>query len=284
MMGKVVLVTGGTSGIGKETARELARMGATTVLVGRNPEKTAAVVREIQDDTGNRQVTALLGDLSLQRDVRRVADAFKAAHDRLDVLINNAGTIFFARKVTAEGIEATWALNHLAYFLLTECLLDVLQKSAPSRIVNVASKGHMGGSIHFDDLMAERSYDGRSRYNDTKLANVLFTRELARRLTGTGVTVNALHPGTIPSSWNRDGQPVPKWLVTVLRPFTSTAQQGAQTTLYLATSPKVEGVSGAYFAHSKPITPSAKAMDDAAAQRLWAVSESQIIAGDVVGA
>jgi NAD(P)-dependent dehydrogenase (short-subunit alcohol dehydrogenase family) len=276
MQGKTVLVTGATNGIGKETARELARMGANVVVVARNPQKGAAVVSEIQRDTGNPNVELMIAELSLQSEVRKLADEFKAKYARLDVLVNNAGTIFQQRTVTAEGFEKTWALNHLAYFLLTHLLLDTLKQSTPARIVIVSSAGHKQGKLNFDDLpMANGKYNGFQQYNNTKLANVLFTRELARRLQGTGITVNAVHPGVIPTSWGLPDTLSTRMMLTMMRPFTKTAAQGAQTSIYIASSPEVEGITGLYYANCKPLAPSLAAQDDETARKLWEVSEQQ---------
>lgn len=276
MRGKVVMVTGATNGIGKETARELARMGATTIIVGRNPQKGRAVVSELQRDTGNPDIELMIADLSLQADIHPLAAQFKAKYDRLDVLVNNAGTMYQQREVTSEGIEQTWALNHLGYFLLTHLLLDTLKKSAPARIINVSSAGHYVGTIDFDDLYAQDSYQSFRQYNATKLANVLFTTELACQLLGTGVTVNAAHPGVIPTSFGMKDSLGSKLLMLLLSPISKTPQEGALTTLYLATSPEVEGVSGQYFDNCRPKAPSKAAQDEALARKLWEVSLQQV--------
>lgn len=275
MHGKIVMVTGATNGIGKETARALARMGATTIIVGRDAPKGARVVEEIRQDTGNAAVEFMLADLSLQADVRALAAQFQSRYSRLDVLVNNAGTVYQTRQVTAEGIEKTWALNHLSYFLLTLLLLDTLKASAPSRIVNVSSSGHRQGRIDFDDLHAERDYNGFQRYSATKLANILFTAELARRLQGTGVTANALHPGLVTASFPRSDTLSFKLLMLLLSPFDSTPAEGAHTSIYLASSAEVEGVSGRYFADSRAVTPSKAARDMETARRLWDLSLQQ---------
>ena len=284
MKGKTVLVTGATNGIGKETARGLARLGARVIIVGRDAEKSARVVREIQTDTGNSNVEALLADLTLQADVRQLAEQVNAKLSRLDVLVNNAGTIYMKREVTSEGIEKTWALNHLAYFLLTDLLLPLLKDSAPARIVNVSSSGHRGGKIDFDDIMMEKNYRGFARYNATKLANVLFTRELAKRLRGTGVTVNAVHPGFVPAAFTRGTDFGSQMFLLFTRPFAKTLTEGAATSLYVATSHEIEGVTGRYFADSRETVPAAAAQDDATAQRLWALSEAQVGIGADVSA
>lgn len=276
MRDKTALVTGATNGIGKETARGLARLGARVIIVGRDAEKTARVVREIQTDTGNVNVEAMLADLTLQTDVRSLAAQVNATLSRLDVLVNNAGTIYMKREMTGEGIERTWALNHLAYFLLTDLLLPLLKASAPARIVNVSSSGHKGGKLDFDDLMMERNYRGFAHYNATKLANVLFTRELARRLAGTGVTANAVHPGFVPAAFTRGNDLGSQMFLLVTRPFAKTLSEGAATSLYVATAPELDGITGRYFADSREAQPSPAAQDDDLARRLWTLSESQV--------
>lgn len=276
MNGKVCLVTGATQGIGKETARALVKIGADVTIVGRNPERTAAAADELAKERGGAKVDFLLGDLSSMADVRKVASDFRAKHDRLDVLVNNAGVIIMDRTVTKDGYEATFATNHLAYFLLTELLLDLLKKSAPSRIVNVSSAVHTGGKIPFDDLNGEKSYSGTAAYSQSKLANVLFTYELARRLEGTGVTANALHPGVIRSGFGRNNG---GWLgfgVKLMAPFLITPEKGARTTVYLASSPDVEGVTGKYFDKCKPVPSSKLSHDESVAKQLWSVSEEMV--------
>ena len=206
MQGKTVLISGATNGIGKVTARELAHMGAQVVIIGRSKARTEETVREIQTVSGNQQVHSLLGDLSLISEVRRVADEFKQRFARLDVLVNNAGAVFAKRQETREGHEMTLALNHLNYFLLTHLLLDRLKSSAPARIVNVSSEAHTGGSLRLDDLQSKQSYGrgGFNAYSQSKLMNVMFTYELARRLAGSGVTANALHPGLVSSGFGKN--------------------------------------------------------------------------------
>lgn len=273
MENKVCLVTGATNGIGKVTALELARRGATVVLAGRSAAKTDAVVAEIKARSGNDHVEGLVADLSTQAGVRALADAFKARYNRLDVLVNNAGAIFNERRESADGIEMTFALNHLSYFLLTHLLLDVLKASAPARIVNVSSNAHMGSGINFDDLEFKRGYMNFRAYAQSKLANILFTTELARRLQGTGVTANALHPGFVSSGFGRNDGSLMNIGMMLMRPFQISPEKGAETTIYLATSPEVEGVTGGYFSKRKPARTSSAARDQAAAERLWAISE-----------
>ena len=273
MDGKVVLVTGATSGIGKVTARELARMGAEVVIVGRDPRKTAAVLDELRRESGSAQITSLLADLSKMSEVRRLAAEFKAGHSKLHVLVNNAGAAFGKRELTADGFEATFGLNHLSYFLLTHELLDVLKSTAPARIVNVASRAHRRGKIDFNDLMHEKKYSGFMVYSDSKLANMLFSYELARKLEGTRVTVNCLHPGVVATNISA-GNGLFSMLVKVAQPFIMIpADEGAKTSIYLASSPEVEGVSGKYFDKSKPIPSAGQSNDRQIAGRLWEVSE-----------
>jgi NAD(P)-dependent dehydrogenase (short-subunit alcohol dehydrogenase family) len=273
MSGKVVIVTGSTDGIGKATARALAAMGATVVIVGRNPDKTTATVEELRAATGNEQIEGMLADFASLAQVRQLADAFKQKRDRLDVLINNAGAVFAKRGETEDGFEQTFGVDHLAPFLLTNLLLDLLKQSAPSRIVNVSSEGHKVSGMRFDDLQAERRYTAMGAYGQAKLANVLFTYELARRLRGTGVTVNALHPGSVASNFGA-GQagllaPVIRFFITR---FGITPEEGAQTSVYVASSPDVAGVTGKYWIKSKPVRSSAASYDNEAAERLWQIS------------
>jgi NAD(P)-dependent dehydrogenase (short-subunit alcohol dehydrogenase family) len=272
MHGKVCLVTGATSGIGRVTARELARQGARVVLVGRNAAKTEAVLAQIHAETGNREVGSLLADLSSQQQVGELATQFLERWPRLDVLINNAGGIWLNRQITVDGLEMTFAVNHLAYFLFTNLLLDRLKASAPARIVNVASGAHQKATLDFNDLMSERDYRGWGVYCRSKLANLLFTYELARRLQGTGVTVNALHPDWVATGiasnngWRG-------WLVKLAaRCFAISPEKGARTVLYLATSPEVKGLNGQYFFQEHPVSSSPASHDEAAAKRLWQVS------------
>ena len=276
MHGKVVLITGATNGIGKAAAVEIARMGATTVIVGRDADKTAQVLSEIQQISGNQDIHSLLADLSLMAQVRDLAAAFNAQYERLDVLLNNAGAHFDKPSLTSEGLELTFALNHLSYFLLTNLLLERLKASAPSRVVNVASDAHQGASIDFDDLAFEHRSAGpvgSALYGQSKLANILFTRELARRLEGSGVTANALHPGVVATGLLRNTGGIAGFLGNKLGPlFFRSPEQGAETLVYLTTSPEVASMSGLYFVDCKPQSPSAAAQNTADAQRLWAIS------------
>lgn len=274
MAGLVCMVTGATDGIGRETAHALAEMGATVVVVGRNREKSVTTVNEIRSATGNPDVEFMLADLSSQEQIRRLADEFKTRYERLDVLVNNAGGVFVTRQESVDGIEMTFALNHLGYFLLTNLLLDVLIESAPARIVNVSSAAHRRAELDFDDLLGEESYSGWQAYGESKLANVLFTYELARRLVDAGVTVNALHPGFVATHLGANNF---GWLGSLAKKVINVVagkrpEAGAQTSIYLASSPEVEDVTGRYFVDQKPRRSSEASYDDGAARRLWKIS------------
>jgi NAD(P)-dependent dehydrogenase (short-subunit alcohol dehydrogenase family) len=273
MDGKVALVTGGTSGIGKATAMALAAMGADVVVVGRNPERGEAAVEEIRAQTGGK-VDLALYDLSSQAEVRALADEFRRRYDRLDVLVNNAGLVQSERTETVDGIETTLATNHLAPFLLTNLLLDVLKKSAPSRVVTVASEAERWGNIDFDDLQSRQNYRGFPVYGMTKLANIMFTYELAGRLEGTGVTATCMHPGAVNTRFGTNNRGPASIFFRLFKPFMRTPEQGADTLIWLASSPEVEGVTGQYFADRKPIKPKKIADDPEARRRLWDESES----------
>jgi len=278
MNGKVVLITGATNGIGRVAALELAEMGATVIVVGRDAARTEATIHEIKQQTGSSAVDQIVADLSPMAEVRRAAEEFKSRYKRLDVLVNNAGAVFRQRQETVDGYEMTFALNHLAYFLLTNLLLDLLKTSAPSRIVNVSSDAHTSGKMNFDDLHSQRSYGqmGFAPYGNSKLANVLFTYELARRLQGTGVTANVLHPGFVASGFGRNNRGLMDLAMRVLHRFAISPEEGAQTIIYLASSPAVEGVSGKYFYKSKAVQSSPASYDEAAARRLWEMSEQMV--------
>jgi NAD(P)-dependent dehydrogenase (short-subunit alcohol dehydrogenase family) len=282
MAGKICLVTGATAGIGAITARVLARKGATVCIVGRNREKSEATVAQIKSATANPAVEFLLADLSSQADVRRLATEFRARYPRLDVLVNNAGGMFLTRQESVDGIEMTLALNHLAYFLLTNLLLDLLKSSAPARVVSVASDAHrMPRRFDFDDPQHRKRYRGFWVYGESKLANVLFSSELARRLAGTGVTSNALHPGFVASSFFSAPGMKPlmgRLMGLASRVFAISPEAGARTSIYLASAPEVEGVTGGYFDRSKPATPAPAARDAEAAERLWTLSEEMTVA------
>jgi NAD(P)-dependent dehydrogenase (short-subunit alcohol dehydrogenase family) len=270
--GKVCLVTGASSGIGRVAARELARRGAHVALVGRSRAKCEAAVADLQARTGSRQVEALLADLSVQAQVRQLARAFRERHPRLDVLVNNAGGMWLTRQLTADGLEMTFAVNHLAYFLLTHLLLEPLRAGAPARVVNVSSEAHRKASLDFDDLTGERHYSGWRQYCRSKLMNLLFTYELARRLEGTGVTANALHPGWVATGFaGNNGWKGRVWQF-VAWCFAISPEKGARTVLHGAGSPELAGVSGRYFVRERPVPSSADSYDEAAARRLWQLS------------
>lgn len=271
MQGKVCLITGGSRGIGQAAAIELAGMGATVVIVARDSARGDAVVAEIRAKTGY-PAGMLLADLSSQEAVRGVAQEFRARYNRLDVLVNNAGAVFSRRSVTVDGFERTFALNHLAYFLLTNLLIDLVKTNAPARVVNVSSDAHKGAVLDFDDLQSEHKYAGFRAYGRSKLANILFTHELARRLEGTGVTANCLHPGVVATGFNRNNGILMRIGMTLVRPFFISPEKGAQTIVYLASSPEVEGVTGEYFVNCTATTSSPASYDDEAARRLWEVS------------
>jgi NAD(P)-dependent dehydrogenase (short-subunit alcohol dehydrogenase family) len=273
MTGKTVLITGATAGIGRATAAQLARQGAYLTIVGRDPGKTARTAAEIRTQTGNIHVDHLIADLSALAEVRRLAAEFTESHPKLDVLINNAGGIWATRRTTVDGLEHTFAVNYLASFLLTSLLLDSLKAAAPSRIVNVTSGNYVMGRIDFDDLQSERKYSGLRAYNQSKLASVLFTYELARRLDSTGVTVNALHPGAVRTDFYvRDDLPLTVRIVALARPVMATPDQGARTSVYLASSPDVGPATGRYFVRSKPKNTSKLSRSRELAARLWQVS------------
>ena len=273
MAGKSVLVTGGTGGIGKATAIGLAALGARVGITGRDPARTQAAAAGIRAATGNAAVDVFAGDMSAQAEVRRLAAQVAGTYPRLDVLVNNVGGFWAHRHVTADGLEHTFALNHLAPFLLTNLLLDRLTASAPARIVTISSGAQARGRIDFDDLQGERNYSGQRAYSQSKLANVMFTYELARRLEGTGVTATVLHPGVVRTSFGAEDQAAHFAIVIrAARPFMKTPAEGADTPVYLASSPQVEGITGRYFANRKPRTSAKAACDTAAAARLWQAS------------
>lgn len=282
MDGKICLVTGATNGIGKETALALAHMGATVVIVGRSAPKTAQTVEEIRAASENSNVDSLLADLSSQHEVRRLAREFKSKYAQLHVLINNAGGFYMKRELSVDGIEMTFALNHLAYFLLTNLLLDVLKASAPARIINVASGAHAAGKIEFDNLQGERRYTPKA-YNNSKLANILFTRELARRLEGSGVTANALHPGFVATGFAKNNGRLIAALMSIFAPLVGRSPaKGAETSIYLASSPDVADISGEYFYDSRVVSPAPQATDHEVARRLWDVSAEMVRLADHV--
>ena len=273
MHGSTVLVTGGTGGIGLATATGLAGLGARVGIVGRSATRGAAAADAVRRRVPSAQVDVFAADLSAQAEVRRLAAEVKASYPRLDVLVNNVGGYWAHRHVTADGLEHTFALNHLAPFLLTHELRDLLVASAPARVVTVSSGAQAMGRIDLDDLQGERSYNGQRAYNQSKLANVLFTYELARRLEGSGVTATALHPGVVRTAFGReDAGGFMRLMFPVVTPFMKTPERGAATSIHLASSPEVAGVTGAYFANSRPKRSSKASYDRDLARRLWEVS------------
>ncbi|HXP32596.1 MAG TPA: SDR family oxidoreductase [Acidimicrobiales bacterium] len=280
MTGKTVVITGGSSGIGLETAVALARAGAKTVITARDRARGEAALADIRARSGSDDVDLVVFDLGDIASIREGAAAILQLCPRIDVLVNNAGLVLTQRRETTDGFEATFGVNHLGHFVLTELLLDRIKQSAPARIVNVASTAHKGArkGLDFDDLQSTRRYGGMQVYSKSKLANIYFTTELARRLEGTGVTVNCLHPGTVATGYARDGDAsgVLAFGVKVIKPFILSAQQGARTSIYLASSPEVAGVTGQYFVKCRARRPSAAARDDEAARRLWKISEELV--------
>src|SRR5437868_9241462 len=270
MAGKVVLITGGTGGIGKATAGGLATLGARVGITGRDLERAEQAASDIRAASANPAVGAFAADLTSQDEVRRLAAGILDTYPRLDVLVNNVGGFWAHRHPTADGLERTFALNHLAPFLLTTLLLDRLKSSAPARVVTVSSGAQSMGRIAFDDLQGARSYSGQRAYNQSKLANVMFSNELGRRLEGTGVTANSVHPGVVRTNFGAEDQ---AWFFTVIsrvaRPLLKTPAKGAQTSIYLASSPEVDGVSGRFFVNRTPKTPNKLAYDTKMTARLW---------------
>jgi retinol dehydrogenase 14 len=276
MTGRTVLVTGATGGIGKATASGLAALGAHLAITGRDPGRAEAAAREIRAAGGGR-VDVFVADLSSQSEVRRLAAEVLQRLPRLDVLVNNVGGYWNTRHVTADGLERTFALNHLAPFLLTDLLLDRLIQSSPARVVTVASHAHRMGRIDFDDLQGERSYSGSRAYDQSKVANVLFAYELARRLRGTRVTSNAVHPGMVDTSFGaEDHGGTQRLLVPFIRPFMKSPARGAATSIHVASDPDLEQVTGRYFANSTPKKSSEASYDQAVAARLWQVSSDPV--------
>lgn len=276
--GKRVLITGATRGIGLAAAIELARRRALLTLVVRSESRAADAVRQIQTAAGGAAVDVLTADLASQASIRQLAIDAQARYPGIQVLINNAGAIYARRQLSPDGIELTWAVNHLAPFQLTTLLLPRLTASAPARIVTTSSDAHQGAQIPFDDLNAERSWGGFGfpRYGQTKLANILFTVELARRLAGTGVTANCFHPGFVATGFNRNNGFLMRVGMAISRPFARSAVQGAQTLVWLVDSEAAGDTSGGYFFDQRLVTPSAAAQDREAARRLWQVSEAQV--------
>lgn len=280
MNGKTVVITGGNSGIGKETAVALARAGADVLITARDPQRAEKAVVDIRSRSGSDKVHSVVFDLGLMSSVRNGAEQILDRCQAIEVLVNNAGLVLSDRRETSEGFETTFAVNHLGHFLLTKLLLERIKQSAPSRIVNVASTAHKGArrGLDFDDIHATKRYGGMQVYSRSKLANIYFTTELAKRLAGAGVSANSLHPGTVATGYARDGDAkgVLAFGVQIIKPFILNAEQGARTSIYLASSPEVEGVTGLYFVRCKPATPSRVARNEQAARRLWDMSEELI--------
>jgi NAD(P)-dependent dehydrogenase (short-subunit alcohol dehydrogenase family) len=273
MKGETIVATGATSGIGEVAVLALAGLGARIVFIARDEARAQATMQKIEAKAPGLGHRMHLADLSSMAETRKVGAVIAESEPRIDVLINNAGALFSHRQVTPEGLELTFALNHMAYFVLTEALREKLIASAPARVVSTSSTAHLSASLDFDDLQSAKSYSGYKAYGRSKLANILFTRELARRLSGTGVTANCLHPGAVAT---RFGESSGGWIgaiLPVLKLFFISPEQGADTIIYLASSPEVANTSGGYFVKRKMIEPSAAAQDDAAAKRLWEASE-----------
>ncbi|MCL4435720.1 MAG: SDR family oxidoreductase [Thaumarchaeota archaeon] len=270
--GKICLVTGATNGIGEVAARELAKQGAKVIIVGRSQKRCLDTATRIKEATGNQQVEYLVADLSVQKEVRQLAEEFKSRYKRLDILINNAGAIFNKRQETADGLEMTFALNHMSYFLITNLLLDTIRASAPSRIINTSSAGHQGAKIDFDDLQGKKKYGLMRAYGQSKLANILFTYELARQLDGSGVSVNALHPGFVKSGFGKNMSGIVGFFTGIIYLFGISPEKGAKTIVYLATSNEVENITGKYFVKQKAVPSSKESYDRDAAKRLWDIS------------
>jgi retinol dehydrogenase-12 len=273
---KNVVVTGATQGIGLATAQDLARRGARVVITARDAGKAAQAVATIQAATGNERVESLLVDFASMASMRSAAAELHGRLDRLDVLVNNAGAIYSERQTSPDGLELTFATNHIGYFLFTQANLDLLRASPAARIVSVASDAHKAAvrGITFDDLERRRGYSGFAVYGETKLMNILFTRELARRLAGTRITANCLHPGVIATGFGRNNGGLLGFATRHLGPlFLTTPEKGAATSIHLATDAAVEGVSGQYFARCRPAKTTRHGTDDDAARRLWALSE-----------
>jgi len=270
MQGKICMVTGANSGIGKATALELAQMGATVVMVCRDRARGEETKREITTKSRNNAVDLLQADLSSQESIRQLVEHFKQRYTHLHVLINNAGAAFTGRRETVDGLEMTFAVNYLAPFLLTNLLLDVLKASAPARIVNVSSASHKSGYIQMDDLQGEKHNRSMRAYPQSKLAIVLFTYELARRLQGTGVTANCLDPGFVATNIGQTGASLPvRLLIKLIGSFGTSPEKGAKTSIYLASSPEVEGVTGKYFVKSIPKRSAAISYDESLQRQLW---------------
>ncbi len=270
---KRALITGASRGIGRVTAIELAKRGYDLTLVVRDRARGDAVAAEAKSAAPGRDVELLLGDLSSMKDVARIGKEFLGKHDRLDALVNNAGGLFMERQTTKDGFEMTLATNHLAYFVLTNALRPALERAAPSRVVVVASEAHRRAQIPWDDLMHEKSYSGFGAYGQSKLANILFARELSKRLEGTKVTANSLHPGFVATNFGRENKGIMRFVLPIAFLFALSDEDGAKTQIWAATSEECAGVTGKYFDKCRESTPSAAARSDEDAARLWKVTE-----------
>ena len=274
MQGRVVVLTGGTSGLGQVAAETLAAQGARIILIARDPARAAVTLARLQAAGPGVAHSAQMADLSSIAETRRVGAQIAAAEPRIDVLVNNAGAVFSRRQLSPDGLEMTFAVNHMAYFVLTEALRERLVATPGARVVSTASNAHTGGRLDFDDLQSANSYSSFRVYGTSKLCNILFTRELARRLTGSGVTANCLHPGFVATRFGDQSGGVIQALAPLAKQFAVTPKQGADTLIYLAASPQVAEMTGLYFYKRKPTSPSTAGQDDAAAGRLWAASEA----------
>ena len=272
MNGKVCLVTGATDGIGKVSAQVLAKMGAKVIIVGRNPEKSAAVLAELRSSSGSENIDLLMADLAVMQEVRDLAEQVISRYDRLDVLLNNAGGYFTKHEITSDGLEMTFALNHMSYFLLTNKLMELLHSSAPARIVNVSSGAHYGVDIEFDNLNGEQDYKAWKAYQKSKLANVLFTYELLKKIP-TGITVNCLHPGFVATNFGHNNGGVVSPVLKIAKWISAIdPEEVAKTSIFLCSSPEIEEVSGKYFFKCQPKTSSRESRNMDTAKRLWQIS------------
>jgi NAD(P)-dependent dehydrogenase (short-subunit alcohol dehydrogenase family) len=272
MQGKTVLITGATSGIGEIAACELAQQGARIIFIARDRGRGERTLQRLKELAPGGNHIAHYANLSRITELKRIAEAITASEPRLDVLINNAGAMFAVRQVTGEALEMTFATNHISYFVLTNLLLPCLKATPGARIVSTSSDAHRRAKLDFDDLQMKEGYSGFSMYGRTKLMNILFTRELARRLAGSGVTANCLHPGFVNTRFANESGGLTSFVVRAAKYFALTPQEGAKTIIYLAASPEVAGVTGQYFYQCQPVTPTEEAQNDAHARRLWEIS------------